>query len=138
MIPKELQTPNEKTNTSLAAALVYSKKALELDPNNPAYYFQISQIYLAQQKTEEAFKYIKKAVEVKPNWADGHYQLAMLYAQKKDMKNVIKELETTLANLDPKINQTEYDAVKKNLDQIKNPQTNSQAPAENPEQPPAQ
>lgn len=134
IIPKELQSPNEKdTNTPPAAAMTYFKKALSLDPNNPVYYFQISQIYLTQQKAEEAFKYIKKAVAAKPNWADAHYQLAMIYAQKKDMNNMVKELEITLQNLDPKTNQKEYEAVKQTLDQIKNPQPNNQMP---PEQPP--
>ena len=135
-IPKELQPPNEKdANAFQTTAADLFKKALSLDPNNPVYYSMISQIYFAQQKTEEAFKYIKKAVELKPNWANGHYQLAMLYFQKQDMTNATKELEITLKNLDPKTNQTEYDAVKKTLDRIKNPQPNNQAP---PEQPPAQ
>ena len=62
---------------------------------------------------------MKKATEIKPNWADAHYQLAMLYSQKNDMKSATKELEITLENLDPKINQKEYDAVKQTLDKMK-------------------
>jgi tetratricopeptide (TPR) repeat protein len=135
IIPKELQAPNEKdANAPKTIAINLIKKAIELDPSNPMYYSQISQMYLAQQKTEEAFKYIKKATELKPNWADAHYQLAILYSQKNDMKNATKELEITLANLDPIINQKEYDVVKQTLDKIKNPPSNNQAP---PAQPPA-
>jgi len=122
LIPKELQTPNEtEVNSPQTTALTSLKKALELDPNNPAYYFQMGQILLSQKKTAEGFKSIKKAAELKPNWADAHYQLGMLYAQKNDMKNAVKELEITLQNIDPKINQKEYDAVKQTLDKIKSP-----------------
>lgn len=125
IIPKELQSPNEKdTNTPQTAAMTYFKKALSLDPNNPAYYFGVGQLSLSQQKMDDGFNYIKKAVEKKPNWADAHYQLAMIYAQKKDMNNMVKELEIALQNLDPKTNQKEYEAVKQTLDQIKNTQPN--------------
>ena len=123
IIPKELQEPNQKdTNTPQTAAITFFKKALELDPNNPTYYFGIGQIYLGQKKMDDGFKYMKKATEIKPNWADAHYQLAMLYSQKNDMKSATKELEITLENLDPKINQKEYDAVKQTLDKMKSPQ----------------
>jgi len=134
IIPKELQSPNEKdTDAPPAAAMTYFKKALSLDPNNPVYYFEVGQLSLAQKKVDDGFKYTKKASELKSNWADAHYQLAMIYAQKKDMNNMVKELEITLQNLDPKTNQKEYEAVKQTLDQIKNPQSNNQT---SPEQPP--
>jgi len=122
LIPKELQAPNEtEANSPQTAALTYLKKAMELDPNNPVYYFQIGQILLSQKKTEKGFASIKKATELKPNWADAHYQLAILYVNKNDMKNATNELEIALANLDSKTNQKEYDAVKQMLDKIKNP-----------------
>lgn len=135
IIPKELQSPNDtEVNSPQTIAINFIKKAIELDPNNPAYYFQIGQILLSQKKTDEGFKSINKAVELKPNWADGHYQLGILYIQKNDMKNAAKELEITLQNLDPKTDQKEYDIVKQTLDKMKSPQ--QQAPAQNPEQPP--
>ena len=122
LIPKELQAPNEtEANSPQTAALTYLKKAMELDPNNPVYYFQIGQILLSQKKTEKGFASIKKATELKPNWADAHYQLGILYANKNDMKNATRELEIALANMDSKTNQKEYDAVKQMLDKIKNP-----------------
>lgn len=136
IIPKELQSNDKDANSPKIIAVNLFKKALSLDPNNPVYYFQISQIYLTQQKAEEAFKYIKKAVAAKPNWADAHYQLAMIYAQKKDMNNMVKELEITLQNLDPKTNQKEYEVVKQTLDQIKNPQPNKPTQPQNQAQPP--
>lgn len=133
IIPKELQSPNEKdTDAPPAAAMTYFKKALSLDPNNPVYYFEVGQLSLAQKKVDDGFKYTKKASELKSNWADAHYQLAMIYAQKKDMNNMVKELEITLQNLDPKTNQKEYEAVKQTLDQIKNPQSNNQTSPEQP------
>ncbi len=138
IIPKELQPPNDKdiNNSPQTIAVNLFKKALELDPNNPAYYFGIGQLYLAQQKMDEGFKYIKKAVEKKSNWANAHYQLAMLYIQKKDMNNATKELEITLQNLDPKTNQKEYEAAKQILDQIKSAQTNNQRQPQNQPLPP--
>ena len=135
IIPKELQTPNQKdTDTPQTAAITLFKKALELDPNNPAYYFQMGQILLSQKKTDEGFKSIKKATEIKPNWADAHYQLAILYSQKNDLKSATKELEIALQNLDPKINQKEYEVVKQTLDKMKSPPTQAPAQAPQPDQ----
>jgi tetratricopeptide (TPR) repeat protein len=129
IIPKELQTANDtRKNSPQTIAMTFLKKALELDPNNPAYYFQMGQVLFSQKKADQGFKSIKKAAELKPNWADAHYQLGILYAQKNDMKNAVKELEITLQNLDPKTNQKEYDAVKQTLDKIKSPP--AQAPME--------
>lgn len=127
IIPKELQSAGDSPQT---VAINLFKKAISLDPNNPIFYFQMSQIYFGQQNTDEAFKYAKKAAELKSNWPDAHYQLAMLYGQKKDMDNMAKELEITLENLDPKTNQKEYDATKQLLDKIKTPQSTN-----NPAQP---
>jgi len=122
IIPKELQTANDTgKNSPQTIAMTFLKKALELDPNNPVYYFQMGQVLFSQKKADQGFKSIKRAAELKPNWADAHYQLGILYAQKNDMKNAVKELEITLQNLDPKINQKEYDAVKQTLDKIKSP-----------------
>lgn len=135
IIPKELQSPNDtESNSPQTTAVTYYKKALELDPNNPAYYFQMSQLYLAQQNMDDGFTYAKKAVEKKSNWADAHYQLAIIYLQKKDTDNAVKELETTLQNLDPQTNQKEYDATKQLLDKIKAPQSGN-PPPQNPPQP---
>ena len=129
LIPKELQSPQETENNSpQTAAVTYFKKALSLDPKNPAYYFQIGQILLSQKKTYEGCKSIKTATELKPNWADVHYQLGILYANKNDMENATKELELALQNLDPKINQKEYDAVKQILGKMKGGQQQPQNP----------
>jgi len=129
LIPKELRDPKEtEANSPLLAASTYYKKALELDPKNPAYYFALGQISLNQKKSDEGLKFIKKAIEMKPNWANAHYQLGIMYANNRDMKNATKELETALSNIDQKTSQAEYDAVKKTLDQIKNPQGEQQAP----------
>ena len=58
----------------------------------------------------------------------------MIYLGTKDIDNVTKELEMTLANLDPKTNQNEYDATKQMLDKIKISQSNNPTPPQNQQQ----
>ncbi|KKP98048.1 MAG: hypothetical protein US25_C0013G0005 [Candidatus Moranbacteria bacterium GW2011_GWE1_36_7] len=80
------------------------KKALELEPHNPAYWVKIGQIELAQagaKKTPEEAKELlgqaknsfQKAVDEKNDLAVAHYQLALAQEVLGDMDGAIKSIE---------------------------------------------
>lgn len=89
---------------SFALAKDNYKKALELEPHNPAYYVKIGQIEMAEasaKKTPEEAKALvsqakdsfQKAVDEKNDLAVAYYQLALTQEALGDLDSAIKSIE---------------------------------------------
>ena len=70
-----------KTNQT-ENAMVYLKKALETNPNNTAYLFNLGYLNETIGNEEEAISYYKRAVEVNPNEENANLNLGVLYENK--------------------------------------------------------
>ena len=70
-----------KTNQT-ENAMVYLKKAVETNPNNTAYLFNLGYLNETTGNQEEAISYYKKAIEVDPKEENSNLNLGVLYENK--------------------------------------------------------
>lgn len=84
------------------------KKAIQLDPKNPAGYVNLSRVLLAiadynkgkdkdlwQKNIDEAKRSLEKSIELKPDYATSRFMIAMVYAGEEKSKEAIDEMEKT-------------------------------------------
>jgi tetratricopeptide (TPR) repeat protein len=74
-------------------ALNTYQKALTLEPNNPAIWVEIGQVYSKRNEIEKAKESFNKAIELRPQYIDPYYYLALIFDQQGDKASAIKELE---------------------------------------------
>jgi tetratricopeptide (TPR) repeat protein len=63
-------------------AILYSKKALEKSPNDPAAHEQLAKTYEKMQKDDKAIESYKKTLELDPRNFRVHFRLATLYLRR--------------------------------------------------------
>jgi tetratricopeptide (TPR) repeat protein len=89
----------DKLNDPAKAEPVY-KEIIQLEPNEPANYMAIAQLYEDAGRYEEAEAQLQRAKEVKPNDASVYTALAAFYNRQGDFDKTIDAL-TQAANLAP-------------------------------------
>lgn len=79
-------------------------QALELDPKNPALYFNLGVINGEQGDAEKAKEYYKKCIELDPTYVDAYVNLGSAYLE--DDKVLVEEMNKNLNDFD------KYDEIK--------------------------
>ena len=88
----------EDDNVSMALDDI--NKAIELNPKESLYYRCRANLYLTQNRDEEAFNDVSKAIELNPNLAYGYHARAHYYERKEQYENALKDF-TKAIELDP-------------------------------------
>ena len=102
-----LQFINEDSEKTLNDMFEHSKKASELDPQNPVAALMTSTYYFFKGKFKQSRKYAEKAVELNPSYPEAHMRLAQAITHSGDYVNSEEFLRKSveLNPLDPeKIN----------------------------------
>jgi TolB-like protein/tetratricopeptide (TPR) repeat protein len=102
-----LQFINEDSEKTLNDMYEHSKKASELDPQNPVAALTTSTYYFFKGKFKQSRKYAEKAVELNPSYPEAHMRLAQAITHSGDYVNSEEFLRKSveLNPLDPeKIN----------------------------------
>jgi tetratricopeptide (TPR) repeat protein len=95
------------------------QRAILADPQNPVYRVGLGGVYYSLNKYDDALKFFEQAVALKPNWPNASYNYAWANFQKKNYPLAVNALQATLKLLDPKTNKTDYEKVKKELEEFK-------------------
>ena len=77
-------------------AMLYSRKALELHPNDEIAYIGIGNALFRQGLADEAVVNYQKALELLPGSVIAHYNLANLLLERGDVENAIRHYRETL------------------------------------------
>ena len=80
------------------------KGMLELDPKNPALYFNLGVINGEQGEKEKAKDYYRKCIALDPNYTDAYINLGSVYLE--DDKVLVEEMNKNLNDFD------KYDEIK--------------------------
>jgi len=89
----------------MAEAEKYFLKAIELQPLQADFHYNLATVYRRQQKTQEAITQYEKAIALDNRLAPAHYDLGVLLAQVKRNDEAIQHWNTYLdlkAAQDPK------------------------------------
>jgi len=71
-------------------------KALQLDPNNPALWNELGQVYVLTNDLDKAKESFTKATDLRPRYVDPHYYLALIHDRQGDKEAAISELQNIL------------------------------------------
>jgi len=83
-----------KNNTE---ALVFSKKAYEISPEDPAVNYQLGVIYYLLKQSDDSVKYLKQTIKSNPKHAPAMNLLAYIYAEKgTDLDEALKLINNAL------------------------------------------
>lgn len=85
-------------------AITSYRQAVTLDPLNPALRVSLGGLFFQLKNTDEAIAQFQTAVNLKYDYANAHYNLANAYKEKADFENAFKEMQNTLALVDPQSN----------------------------------
>jgi len=103
-----------KRGKYFAAAVDHFKKAIELDPNQPRYYFNIAVVYRRWEKVDDAIKYYELALQKEPDMVGAWYDLGHMHRLNHDNDKAIdafsKYLELT-GGKDPKADKEVEEAI---------------------------
>jgi len=96
---------NEDSEKTLNDMFVHSKKASELDPQNPVAALMTSTYYFFKGKFKQSRKYAEKAVELNPSYPEAHMRLAQSITHSGDYVNSEESLRKSveLNPLDPDV-----------------------------------
>ena len=72
-------------------AIQEMKRALELNPNNCFFYYEMGSIHANEGRHEEAIEKYKKAIELEPNYVQAHYNLGRIYEELSKTKMAKEE-----------------------------------------------
>lgn len=103
-----MEASKQKLIGNYDKAIVYALKALELDNNNPAILFEISQLYTYTNSFGSAIEYAEKAVKYEDNNEWYNLQLAYLYKSSGLHKEATVVFEKILKNNPQKVNNYFY------------------------------
>jgi len=100
-----LQFINEDSEKTLNDMFEHSKKASELDPQNPVAALMTSTYYFFKGKFKQSRKYAEKAVELNPSYPEAHMRLAQSITHSGDYVNSEESLRKSveLNPLDPDV-----------------------------------
>ena len=82
-----VQFINQDSEKTLNDMLEHSKKATELDPQNPVAALMISTYYFFKGKFSQSRKYAEKAVELNPSYPEAYMRLAQAITHSGDYEN---------------------------------------------------
>ena len=96
---------NEDSEKTLNDMFEHSKKASELDPQNPVAALMTSTYYFFKGKFKQSRKYAEKAVELNPSYPEAHMRLAQSITHSGDYVNSEESLRKSveLNPLDPDV-----------------------------------
>ena len=102
---QELFHINEDSEKTLNDMFEHSKKASELDPQNPVAALMTSTYYFFKGKFKQSRKYAEKAVELNPSYPEAHMRLAQSITHSGDYVNSEESLRKSveLNPLDPDV-----------------------------------
>ena len=106
------------------------QRAILADPQNPGYRISLGGVYYSQKKYDDALRFFEQAISLKPDWTNANYNYAWANFQIKNYPQAVNALQATLKLLDPKLNKTDYDKVKKELEEFKKMLPKEEAPAD--------
>ena len=100
-----LQFIKEDSEKTLNDMFEHSKKASELDPQNPVAALMTSTYYFFKGKFTQSRKYAEKAVELNPSYPEAHMRLAQAITHSGDYVNSEESLRKSLEinPLDPDV-----------------------------------
>jgi len=100
-----LQFINEDSEKTLNDMFEHSKKAAELDPQNPIAALMTSTYYFFKGKFSQSRKYAEKAVELNPSYPEAHMRLAQSITHSGDYVNSEESLRKSVEinPLDPDV-----------------------------------
>lgn len=79
------------------AAKEHFEKAIELDPTNVNYYYNLSKALNGLKKYKEQLKVLLKALEINPQHEDCLLDLGILYYSGKEYQNALKTLDKLIS-----------------------------------------
>jgi len=96
---------NEDSEKTLNDMFEHSKKATELDPQNPVAALMTSTYYFFKGKFSQSRKYAEKAVELNPSYPEAHMRLAQAITHSGDYVNSEESLRKSVEinPLDPDV-----------------------------------
>jgi len=96
---------NEDSEKTLNDMFEHSKKASELDPQNPVAALMTSTYYFFKGKFSQSRKYAEKAVELNPSYPEAHMRLAQAITHSGDYVNSEESLRKSVEinPLDPDV-----------------------------------
>jgi hypothetical protein len=95
------------------------QRAIIGDPQNPSYRVGLGGVYYNLKKYNEALRFFEQAVSLKPDWANANYNYAWANFQIKNYPQAVNAMENALKLINPKTNKTDYEKVKKELEEFK-------------------
>ena len=97
---ENLATMYENAAVLVPEANTWAQKTLEeailLEPNNPALYLHLGNVYLQNKDNDKALEQYKKSLEVKKDYVEAYIALANLYEIKKDLNKAIESYTAIL------------------------------------------
>jgi len=91
---------NSSADQMLASAVASYEKALELNPEDFEALVEVSGLYRASGRDEQALEVLEKALEIRPNAPEALGRIASLYRETGDPQKSIEALEKSLENSD--------------------------------------
>ncbi|MFH1827582.1 MAG: tetratricopeptide repeat protein [bacterium] len=107
------------TQGSDSWAISSYQRAINLDPNNPAYRVKLGSVYYLLGKYPDSTILFRQAVTLKPDWANARYNLGWSLYQQKDYQSAATEMKTVLTLLDKNKNPQDYKNAKETFDNFK-------------------
>jgi len=81
---------------NLPEAIMYYRKALEVDPKNYIAHFDLGNVYRASGKMDDAAVEYEAAIALLPDYADAHDNLGIVYESRGDLQKAMQEYLTTI------------------------------------------
>lgn len=83
------------TAEQLAEAEAVMKEAIRISPTKQILYFQLAEVYLGQNRSDDAIQTLKKAVDLEPTWDQANINL-VLVAQSGGRQDIAEEARGNL------------------------------------------
>ena len=78
-------------------AMVHFKRAIELEPEQPLFYYNLGRVYLTKNQINKAENCFRKAIELRPKYSWAHYELGSLLRKQKKYEEAKREYELAIA-----------------------------------------
>ncbi len=81
------------TTDSLEWGIKSFQKAIELEPNNPALYVELSKLYMNNEQNDKALEVIEKAIGLQSNFTQAFIQKALVFEKQENLAGAIEIME---------------------------------------------
>lgn len=85
-------------------AVASYNQTIRLDPLNPGLRLDLGGLLYSLKNYDGAIQQFTIAINLKSNWANAHYNLSYAFREKGDLEAAFKEMQNTLALVDPNSN----------------------------------